>query len=1836
MTSWGDEAGLRNWLVDYLVTVIGCNPEQIDLDAPLNELGIGSRDAVVLSGELTELLGRPVSPVDFWQNPTINALAHGLAHPDAQPVPTSRPAGPGRDGLQEPIAVIGLGCRLPGDGADIQGPEAFWQFLAERRSSVSTVPGQRWQAFDDGSADTGAALARTTRWGSFLADVARFDAEYFDISPSEAARIDPQQRLLLEVAVEALDHAGIPAESLRRSHTGVFAGACVSEYGVLAARDLGGIDAWTGTGGALSVIANRLSYVLDLRGPSMTVDTACSSSLVAIHLACKSLRTGESDLAIAAGVNLVLSPAVTRSFDAAEAMSVSGACRSFDAGADGFVRGEGCGAVVLKRLSEALRDGDRVLAVVRGSAINSDGRSNGLMAPNPAAQTAVLRAACDDAGVSPLDVDYVEAHGTGTLLGDPIEARGLGSVYGRGRGPDAPLLIGAVKSNIGHLEAAAGVVGFIKATLAVQRGRIPANLHFDAPNPHIPFGDLRLRVVDQPTSWPSTDHPRLAGVSSFGFGGTNAHLVLEQAPMPAAIPMRLADAPVTTLVVSAKTPQRVARSAHALADWMAGPGAMVPIADIAHTLNHHRTKHTCFATVAATGREGALAGLAALAQGRAGPGVTPPHQGHCRPGVVFVYSGQGSQWVGMGQQLLADEPAFAAAVDDLEPDFVAAAGFSLRDVLAEGEQLVGIDRIQPVLVAVQLALTALWRSYGIQPDAVLGHSMGEVTAAVVSGALSPAEGFQVICTRSTLMARLAGQGAMALVELSGTAAEELVADDPELTVAVYASPRQSVIAGPPAKIDALVTELSARDRLARLIDVDVASHHPTVDPVLAELRSQLADLMPGFPSIPVFCTTAGHESDPVFDAQHWVDNLRNPVQFTQAVTAAAAQHGVFIEVSPHPLLTYAIDDTVETHHHSIATLQRDTDDALTFHTNLNAAHTTHPPQTPHLPEPHPQVPSIPWEHTRHWLPETPPVRTTERAPAPGTLLGDQLSVAATPPVQLWQATLVPAATPYPGPHALHGVAVIPASVLCQTLLTAAGGQAVSEVQLLAPVVLDQPRFIQVIADAETVTVSSCVDRTAPAQRWVRHVSARLGGDTAAGAPIPTPSHAESQEPLHLSVSDFLADRGIDGPPFAWTLLSASTAPDALTVDVALPDTSTVAALDAALHVAPLAGAAADTLLRVPAAVEMIVVLGELPDARATVTVRRTAGADLTVDITVAAADGTPCVLLQGVRYVPLGGPAGSTRGQDDPRRFAHRISWVPQPADSSAALPFSGDFAVVGPDGAANAELASQLVALGHRSVPEDTARYVLYAAAPSAASDLDASSDLDDSVELTAEVTALVQRLVHRGDAASVTLWVLTQGVREAADTHALRQSCLWGLAGVIAAEQPQIWGALVDLDARTVPGDWLPVLLSQLPTSSTSVLALRGTELLVPQLVPLEGPATRPVVSCRADAAYLISGGLGALGLVIANWLADRGARRLVLAGRTPLPPRRHWDTASDPAIRGRVAAIRALEARGVTVEAVALDVGTSGAITDLLNRRDGAAAAPIRGVVHAAGVTHNQLLTDVDSDALRTVMAPKIAGAQWLHQAFPAAEVDFFFVVSSAATMFGIPGQAGYAAANAYLDALARARHHDGGLTQSIDWVAWRGLGFGADAPLVVAELERLGSRPIEPDEALVAWEHVSTYDVAQAVVLPVSVAPVSGLAASTLHVSTTAADWARLPIEEIRSRLRDGLRTILADELRMAETELHLDVPFAELGLNSIMAMSIRREAELLVGLELSATMLWNHPTVSALAAHLADKVAPQPVSAAEETTAVPADPNAGLLDDLFSSVEAGIGSGDDTL
>ncbi|WP_079136092.1 phthiocerol type I polyketide synthase PpsB [Mycobacterium tuberculosis] len=885
-----------------------------------------------------------------------------------------------RIAVAEPVAVVGIGCRFPGD---VDGPESFWDFLVAGRNAISTVPADRWDAEAFYHPDPLTPGRMTTKWGGFVPDVAGFDAEFFGITPREAAAMDPQQRMLLEVAWEALEHAGIPPDSLGGTRTAVMMGVYFNEYQSMLAASPQNVDAYSGTGNAHSITVGRISYLLGLRGPAVAVDTACSSSLVAVHLACQSLRLRETDLALAGGVSITLRPETQIAISAWGLLSPEGRCAAFDAAADGFVRGEGAGVVVLKRLTDAVRDGDQVLAVVRGSAVNQDGRSNGVTAPNTAAQCDVIADALRSGDVAPDSVNYVEAHGTGTVLGDPIEFEALAATYGHGGDACA---LGAVKTNIGHLEAAAGIAGFIKATLAVQRATIPPNLHFSQWNPAIDAASTRFFVPTQNSPWPTAEGPRRAAVSSFGLGGTNAHVIIEQGSELAPVSEGGEDTGVSTLVVTGKTAQRMAATAQVLADWMEGPGAEVAVADVAHTVNHHRARQATFGTVVARDRAQAIAGLRALAAGQHAPGVVSHQDGSPGPGTVFVYSGRGSQWAGMGRQLLADEPAFAAAVAELEPVFVEQAGFSLRDVIATGKELVGIEQIQLGLIGMQLTLTELWRSYGVQPDLVIGHSMGEVAAAVVAGALTPAEGLRVTATRARLMAPLSGQGGMALLGLDAAATEALIADYPQVTVGIYNSPRQTVIAGPTEQIDELIARVRAQNRFASRVNIEVAPHNPAMDALQPAMRSELADLTPRTPTIGIISTTyADLHTQPIFDAEHWATNMRNPVRFQQAIASAGSgadgAYHTFIEISAHPLLTQAIADTLEDAHRptksaakylSIGTLQRDADDTVTFRTNLYTADIAHPPHTCHPPEPHPTIPTTPWQHTHHWIATTHP------------------------------------------------------------------------------------------------------------------------------------------------------------------------------------------------------------------------------------------------------------------------------------------------------------------------------------------------------------------------------------------------------------------------------------------------------------------------------------------------------------------------------------------------------------------------------------------------------------------------------------------------------------------------------------------------------------------------------------------------------------------------------------------------------------------------------------------------------------------------------------------------
>ncbi|MEU7634233.1 beta-ketoacyl synthase N-terminal-like domain-containing protein [Nocardia sp. NPDC049220] len=779
----------------------------------------------------------------------------------------------------EPVAVIGMGCRFPG-GAD--DPESFWTLLSDGVDVVS----QRSLHATEGATATGA----------FLSAVDGFDGAFFGISPPEATALDPQHRLLLEVAWEALEDAGVVTERLAGSRTGVFVGMSNNDYLLLSARS-GAMSGYSGTGTAHSFGPGRLSYLLGLRGPSLAVDTACSSSLVAVHLAIRSLRTGESSLALAGGVNLVLDESVTEMVADLQALSPDGRCRTFDARANGFVRGEGCGMVVLKRLSDALADGDRVMAVLQGSAMNSDGRSAALTAPNPLAQQEMLRQAFADARVRPADIGYVETHGTGTALGDPLEIEALAEVF-RDVDSGSGCVLGAVKTNIGHLEAAAGIAGLIKAVLALRHERIPRNLHFTTLNPRISLAGTPFVIPKMPVAWPRGEQPRIAGVSSFGMSGTNAHVVVAEAPTVEQV------SPPTgpiLLPLSARSVAALAELATVYANHCAQEHDPQDIAYTAGVRRDHHDWRT--AVVGESGPELAEKLRTFLRDGAI------PTRAQTPPALTYVFSGQGAQWIGMGRELRASEPVFAAALAECDDLIAQHASFSVLAELAAQDDKSRLHRTevaQPALFACQIALAALLSSWGIRPGAVIGHSVGEIAAAQVAGALSLAEATRIVVSRGRIMARADGSGAMVAVALShDEIADALAAVHTSVVVAAINDGGSVVLSGPVDELHIVLGPLERRGVRCRWLPVDYAFHSPFMAPLAVELAAELGRVETGRTTCPLYSTVRGGRiAGTELTSDYWADNVRQPVRFADAVKAAATDgQQVFLELAPHPVLS---------------------------------------------------------------------------------------------------------------------------------------------------------------------------------------------------------------------------------------------------------------------------------------------------------------------------------------------------------------------------------------------------------------------------------------------------------------------------------------------------------------------------------------------------------------------------------------------------------------------------------------------------------------------------------------------------------------------------------------------------------------------------------------------------------------------------------------------------------------------------------------------------------------------------------------------------------------------
>lgn len=1056
MTAWGDtmtnqfspnskaksftKEELIEWMIQEIEENLFIPRDEIELDEPFTSYGIDSAQAVLMVSSLSEKVGIELPPTLFWDYPNIEAVSDYLiqrineeksSHSDSSSLNAVS--------KDDHIAIIGIGCRFPG----ATNPEEFWNLLKNGVDAITEVPSNRWNIDEYYHQEPGMPGKMVTRWGGFIDQIDQFDNAFFGISRREAERMDPQQRLLLETVVEALEDAGVPLEKIRGTKTGVFIGVSGNEYGKRFIHPHEKLDIYPMTGNSYSIVANRVSYCLHLQGPSIAIDTACSSSLTAVHLAVQSLRNQEADLAIAGGVNLLLDPEVTIAFSKAGMMASDGRCKTFDARANGYVRSEGVGVVLLKPLSQALKDGDFIYAVIRGSAMNQDGRSNGLTAPNGKAQEELLKKAYQNAGINPWDVDYVEAHGTGTPLGDPIEVQALGTVMGKNRSPDKPLKIGSVKTNIGHLEAAAGIAGMIKVALSLKNRQLPPSLHFQSPNPNIPFDQLPIQVQNHLEPWEKEEGTRLAGVSSFGFGGTNVHVVLEEAPVLEKEATHHLTKP-WIIPFSARSSQSLTAYLKKVRSWLEEKD--VSLADIAYTCSFKRSHHPIRRAVVASDVPELIEQIRKYEE--VGREPEKDKKEWLKP--VFVFSGQGQQWLGMGLDLMKNE-VFRAKMEECDIWVQQYANWSVIEELNKAEheaRLEDTEIAQVLIFALQVSLYELWKSWGIKPAAVVGHSMGEVAAAHVAGIYSLQEAVRIIVHRARVMQPAKGKGKMVAVGLTEDKALEVCEKfSGKVSLAAVNAEDFSVLAGDPSSVNEICETLKEQGIFVREMPGSYAFHSVQMDEYMAPLREALKEVEVQEEQIPFYSTVMGAKVDgKSLDVDYWLHNVRKEVRFYPAIKQLLKDgYRVFIELGPHPVLSSAIrrsmnaqgiigltvssmrnnESSLKHLYHSLAQLyERGYEIDWTGVGNHQGKRIS--------------MPFYAWDHQTFWQERLETWAFHQRQSSKAhPLLQRRIPLSAISGIALWETELADTTLSWAKDHRVHGAVIIPASAMVEMALAAA-------------------------------------------------------------------------------------------------------------------------------------------------------------------------------------------------------------------------------------------------------------------------------------------------------------------------------------------------------------------------------------------------------------------------------------------------------------------------------------------------------------------------------------------------------------------------------------------------------------------------------------------------------------------------------------------------------------------------------------------------------------------------------------------------------------------------------
>jgi acyl transferase domain-containing protein/acyl-CoA synthetase (AMP-forming)/AMP-acid ligase II/acyl carrier protein len=1831
----------------------------LDPDRPLRETGLDSLRAADLRGRLaaaTQLRLPATLPYDY---PTPRALAARLAvllgvdgagehqvAPAAEPEP--EPA------ADEPIAIISMGCRFPGGATS---PEALWDLLTEGRDAVSRFPGNRgWPG--PGGDESALPVA------GVLPDADEFDPGFFGISAREAIAIDPQQRLVLELSWEVLERAGIVPASLNGASCGVFVGISPNDYGsrlrdaVVVPSLLRG---YLGTGSQPSVASGRIAYTLGLQGPAISVDTACSSSLVALHLACQSLRHGECTLAVAGGATVMATPAIFSELNPDSAGAPDGRCKAFSAEADGAGWSEGAGMVLLERLSDARRNAHPVLAVIRGSAVNQDGRSQGLTAPNGPAQQRVIRQALASARLSAGEIDAVEAHGTGTALGDPIEAQALLATYGQADDRDRPLWLGSLKSNLGHTQAAAGIAGVLKVVLALQHQVLPRTLHAANPSPHIDWSAGTMRLLNEPADWTGNGHPRRAGVSAFGISGTNAHVILEEAGPAAEQSTALGSTaqentdpapPPMPVPLSGRSAAALRAQARALSAYLAG-NQEPRVADLAYSLATTRTHFEHRAVLVASDTAALREQLAALAAGQPTPD-TAVGQADMSGKVVFVFPGHGPQWNGMALPLLETSEVFRAQLLACEQALAPHVDWSLLAVLRGldgAPDMDEVDVIQPVLFSMMVSLAAVWRSMGVEPDAVVGHSLGETAAAYAAGALSLEDAAKIVALRGRALKRLAGRGAMAAVELPEEELRDRLARfGQRLSIAAVNGPALTLVSGAVDALDTLMQELASAHVFTRKIRVDYASHCEQVDVTENELRTALADVKPRTSRIPFYSTVTGERLDTArLDADYWFRNLRQPVRFADATQSLVADgYRCFVEASSHPALVVPLLQILEraaVPSVVVGSLRHDQGGMSSLLRSLGTLHARglspdwatffRPLRRRRV-----DLPTYSFQRERFWL-EDPGSRVADMASAGLEAAGHPVLAAAVALADgaglVLTGRLSLSGLPWLGDHTMFGRVIVPASVFVELALEAAHWAGLGQVETLTlDSVLALPAqggvTVQVTAGRPDAGGRRALDiyardEATPDLPWIRHARGYLGPAATGGDSLRAwPPAGAAAVPLEGCYDRLLAAGLGYGPAFQG-LRAVWRRDQEFFAEVKLPKEITSGPgqfglhpvlLDTATRVAVLAAGE-----RFPQPELSLSWSGVSLHATGATIVRihlKPGGEAGTVSLRLADATGEPVATVVAVTSRPMS--AGQLREELAGRDHSSllRIDWT-EPADIGASPP-AGGIAVVGAsalesllDGSASiaqrhADFAAIIDAVDHGSPAPGL--ILVPCTAPAHDADVIAATHT-----ATATVLALLQRWLTDERFMACRLVLLTcrtVAARPGEDVADLAHAPLWGLVRTTQTEHPDRYVCLVDTDGTEASRRVLAAALA----SRHSQLALRNGTVLVPRLTRVRGAlhATDPAARApsgraaaprqlRSDGTVLITGGTGMLGTLVARHLVHQhGARNLLLASRQGL------------AAAGARALRDELTNAGASVAIAACDVADRSAVKAQLAAIP--AEHPLTAVIHAAGVLDGIVLTALTADQLHKVLRVKADAAWHLHELTMNLDLSAFVMFSSAAGVLGAPGQANYSAASTFLDALAQHRAARGLPALAIDWALW------AEKSSLTAHLGKIdyqrvaqvGMRPLttseglsfldaalnEPHPVLTAANFdLAAHNASAQAVLPIiaelsRARPPRPVAANRPSPTTLRQRLLSLPPAEAADVMLDVVQTEAAAVLGLgAPTLVEAERSLESLGLDSLRSLELKNRLSAAIDLTLPAYLLRERGVVVELAGAILEKV-----------------------------------------